>query len=109
MTKAATEKKPAAKKKAAPKTEQVRRPRQTAKLTQTQTRLIEAQFDTFSNKGSELGTKLTDIEARFENKDGFIPTQLAASREKLVEALALVDEAKAEFTKIGVEMRNFFG
>lgn len=108
MTKATTEKKSAAEKKAAPKTE-AKKARSTQKLTVTQTRLIEGQFGTFSKKGEELATKLTDIEARFDNKDSFVPQQVEASRSKLVEALALIDEAKAEFAKIGEQYRSFFG
>lgn len=98
-----TDKKPAAKKPAAKKT------RTAQKLTVTQTKLIETQFDTWAKKGSDLGAKLTDIEARFENKDSFVPQQVEAARTKLVEALALADEAKAEFAKIGEQYRSFFG
>ena len=106
MTKATTaNKKPAAKKAAAaPK-----KARTAQKLTVTQTKLIEAQFDTWAKKGADLGTKLTDIEARFDNKDSFVPQQVEAARTKLVEALALADEAKAEFAKIGEQYRSFFG
>lgn len=86
-----------------------KKPRTTQKLTVTQTKLIESQFDTWAKKGADLGAKLTDIEARFDDKDSFVPHQVEASRSKLVEALALVDEAKAEFIKIGEQYRSFFG
>jgi hypothetical protein len=104
MAASATNKKPAAKKTAAPK-----KARTAQKLTITQTKAIESWFDAWAKKGGDLGAKLTDIEARFENKDSFVPQQVEASRAKLVEALTIADEAKAEFAKIGVQYRSFFG
>ena len=104
---AASTKKPAAKKAAAKKT--TTRARTAAKLTVTQTRLLEGQFDTFASKGTSLAAKLVDIEAKWDDKDAFVPKKVAASRAKLTEALALVDEAKQEFAEIGEQYRSFFG
>jgi hypothetical protein len=103
MAKTATKK--ATAKKPAPAT----RRRSAAKLTITQTRMIEGQFDTFANRGTSLAGKLVDIEAKWDDKEAFVPAKVSASRAKLAEALILIDEAKAEFAEIGDQYRSFFG
>lgn len=106
----------AASKKAAAKPEPVkaepvktRAARKTQALTLTQATQIEAQFDTFIAKGQSLAEKLVDIESRFENKESFVPSTVAESREKFMEALATFDEAKDIFTRVGKQYREFFG
>jgi len=97
----------APKKKAAAKKAPAKRTAQ--KLTVTQTKLLEGQFDTFTKKGTELAGKLVDIENRWDDKDAFVPTKVADARGKLTEALALIDDAKTDFAEIGEQYRSFFG
>lgn len=102
--------KTAEKKKAAPKDEpKVRRARPAAKLTMSQTKVLEAQFDTRLKDVTALDGKLVEIEDKFEEKDAFVPAQVGAAREKLAQALVLIGESKDEFAKIGEQYRTFFG
>jgi hypothetical protein len=104
----ATKDKPA--KKSEPKADaKPKAARKSQALTLTQATQIEAQFDTFASKGQQLAQKLVDIEARFPKKDSFVPQKVAEAREKLVEALATIDESKELFAEVGAQYREFFG
>lgn len=113
MAPAATATKKAAAKKddAAPAAEaKPARQRTVQKLTMSQTKVIEAQFDTRLKDTTTLDGKLAEIEAKFdEGSELFVPAQVSKARLKVAEALVALDEAKAEFEKIGEQYRTFFG
>lgn len=83
--------------------------RTTQKLTISQTKVVEAQFDTRLKDITALDGKLTEIEARFDNNESFVPAQVTAARLKLGEAVLALGQAKDEFAKIGEQYRTFFG
>lgn len=84
--------------------------RTSQKLTMSQTKVIEAQFETRIKDVTTLDGKLAEIELKFaENAESFVPTQIGAARLKVGEALVALNEAKAEFEKIGEQYRTFFG
>lgn len=107
----AASKKPAAKKDEADAPAPKRTVNRTSqKLTMSQTKVLEAQFDTRLKDVAALDGKLAEVEAKFgDNPESFVPTQVIAARVKLAEALVSVGEAKAEFEKIGEQYRTFFG
>lgn len=102
-------KKKASAKKSEPKAEKEPRKRATSKLTMTQTKVVEGQFETRLKDLTALDNRLAEIEERFDNPDSFVPKQVAASRLKLGEALLALGEAKTDFENIGEQYRSFFG
>lgn len=120
MASATAEKKPAAKKaaakdepvEAAPKKEKTatRPQRVSARITVTQTKVLESQFDTTSKKIEELDKKLAEVEQRFDDKpDHSFATAVKQSRRELQVAAEALTSAKASFSEIGETLRDFFG
>jgi hypothetical protein len=83
--------------------------RTSARVTLTQTKTIEAQFDTTSKKVDELDKKLVEVIKGYEDKpEHSVPVKAQAARDKLAEAAAAIVEGKEAFEEIGEALREFF-
>lgn len=83
--------------------------RTAARITLTQTKLIEDQFDTQSKRIKALDAKLVEVIKGYEDKpEHMVPTKAQAAREELAKAAEAVVAAKESFAEIGEAMRDFF-
>ncbi len=83
--------------------------RTSARITLTQTRAIEAQFDTTSKKVEELDKKLVEVIKGYEDKPGHsVPLKAQAAREHLARAAEAIVDSKTAFEEIGEALREFF-
>lgn len=102
MTKPADKKPAEAKKPAAA--------RVSAKITLTQTRTLESQYDTTSKKIEDLDKKLVEIEARFiDRPEHIVAAQTTKARADLKVAAEAMVASKDAFAEIGEALRDFFG
>lgn len=85
--------------------------RTSQKLTMSQTKVFEGQFDTRLKDITTLDGRLAEIENKWpeDQRESFVPAQVAAARLKIGEALVNLGDARAEFEKIGEQYRTFFG
>lgn len=112
MARTATKKAEPTEAAAAPAADEVKatRVRTAQKLTMSQTKVIEAQFDTRIKDANALDGKLVEILDKFnDNHDTFVPTKIVAARQALADGIALIELSKAEFAEIGEKYRSFFG
>lgn len=117
MANATAAKKPAAKKDAAPKKDDAPKPeaakpkakRTSARVTLTQTKTIEAQFDTTSKKVEDLDKKLVEVIKGYEDKpEHSVPVKAQEARDKLAAAAEAIVDSKVLFEEIGEALREFF-
>lgn len=86
------------------------RQRVSARVNITQAKTIEGQFDTASKKVSDLGDKLAEIEARFDDRpDHQFAVAAREAREELSAAQERMVTAKEKFEGIRSTLEDFFG
>lgn len=86
------------------------RQRTTQKLTMSQTKVLEAQYDTRIKDAKALDGKLDEILVKFgDDTESYVPTQVTEARAKLADGIAAMEESKALFAEIGEKYRSFFG
>lgn len=104
-----TEKKPAAPKATAPKAE-AKAPRKTraARLSNTQLTGFITTTTNLKKRVEAIAGSFADAEAKYDNKEGFVPTHLASARTVLLETLVDVDAALDELNAIKAQYDEFF-
>lgn len=116
MASAAASKKAASKKAASKKDETTEAAaekkavkRTSARITLTQTKVIEDQFDTQSKRIAALDEKLVDVIKGYEDKpEHMVALKAQEARDELAKAAEAIVAAKENFAEIGEAMRDFF-
>lgn len=109
---AKTETKTAAKAKAEAKTDAKTaakpRAKRKSRLTPTELNLLVTNVKSLKTRAAALAAKFADVEAKYDKKDGFVPTHIAAAREEIASTFENFDVALEELGEIEAQYNEFF-